>query len=333
MKSLGIAIPTFNSQESLRDLLQSIVQSHLIDLCEKVVVTDDGSTDQTETIFTEFIKSTQQPEKWKFLDQKNHLGRFRNRLAAAEYLKSEWVLFLDSRIELPQDFSIKLSKSSETHSFLMGTVKINPQSSIFDLYWERTQQWAFRGHYKKLNEGIWVDGKNYEQYMKGTGALLCPRHIFIRECVSFKKNLLSDDTYLLKKFAQKYKIYIPSNLFVKWHPRRTLIGFLARLYERGPGFVEYHVLHHRGLYFYFFMFALICFAATVAGLFLSPLLGLKCLFFLVATLAATTFLFSESLLEAVRLIPLHILSIAAYFIGSLVGLIKLTLFKRKTGTK
>ena len=56
-----------------------------------------------------------------------------------------------------------------------------------------------------------------------------------------RMNVRSDDTLVLRELLELGPMYIDPALKVNWEPRSNLKNFLLRFFERGPGFVEYHV--------------------------------------------------------------------------------------------
>ncbi len=333
-KTLGLVIPTYNMADSLIELMGSLEASGVLTLLNEVVIVDDGSTDSTPKIFAEFQNKSIEPTKWTLLSLAQNQGRFLARLRGAELLKTELAFFLDSRIELHADFVNELTEALKVHDCLMAYPKIDEEKSVYDLYWDRTHRWAFKKYYSAVNEGFWLTPENYDSYLKGTGAFICPRDIFLECCAPYVGvDLKSDDTLLQKDIAARIAIHVPSYLWVHWSPRRSLVPFLLRLFERGPGFVEYHVFVRRGLYFWLFLLSTAIFLATLSLFILKPLLGLFLTAMFTIALFFTTLFFSRSLKEFVKLAPLHVLSIASYFFGAFWGLFVVTIKKLQPSKK
>lgn len=329
MQSIGLVIPTYNMAEDLLSLLKTVESSGLVNLLTEILVVDDASSDNTQNLCSKFFSQSSQPRKWKVHALTKNKGRFEARHIGAKLVTTELVLFIDTRIELPADFASKLEGTLKQHHCLMGLTQLTPKASIFDLYWERTHSWAFRKHYSQAQDGLWITKENFDQYTKGTGLFLCPRTLFLDSCESLAgEDIQSDDTRLLKHICNKTSIYVTSALNFNWHPRRSWRAFLSRLFERGPGFIEYHVLHQRGLYFYLFLGALIFALLTLSMIFILPTLGFSLLVLGISSLSLSTFLFAHSTLEAIKLMPLHVLAISFYFLGAISGLLKL-IFKRR----
>lgn len=94
MTVLSIIIPMFNSQNTLRECLDSIGDNKAIE----VILVDDGSTDLTRTICEDYIKNN---SNFKYIYQQNK-GPGAARNLGIKKAKGNYIMFLDSDDYLDQ---------------------------------------------------------------------------------------------------------------------------------------------------------------------------------------------------------------------------------------
>lgn len=309
---VSVVIPTFNMLAHLEPLLRSLkpLQPEL----NEILVVDDGSTDGTSEL------AKLHPEV-RVLSLAQNSGRFAARLSGAHAATSEWLLFLDTRL-LPQTgFLEAVKKNIARGTACVGWVEIDTDKNIFSLYWQRSHQFIFSRHYQIPSEGVELNLKNYDEYLKGTGIYLCRRQNFVDVCTELEhQDIRSDDTLILKKMLARERLRIDPELKVLWEPRDRLKDFLWRLVERGPGFVEYHVLQRQGLFFVAILIGLSLLGLWGVLLARNPSAGLMAAVGGIAAIGATTVLFAKSLSEFRRLLPLHTAVVFAFGFGVLYGL-------------
>jgi len=203
----------------------------------------------------------------------------------------------------------------------MGVVNIDTTTSIFSLYWDRTHRVLFRKHFEAAERGFFLTAENYDQFLKGTGIFLCLRSDFLNACESFAGvDLLSDDTALMKVIVQKSPIWVDGRLAIRWRPRERAGEFLARLWERGPSFVEYHVFTRKGGPMFWVVAAglLMC-VLSCLGLVLFPLRTSVVLVAGFCAIAASVGLFTRSIREFFVLMPLHVSVVFTFGVAILYG--------------
>lgn len=334
MQSIGLVIPTHNMVEDLLNLIKSIEDSGLIALVDEVRIVNDASSDATSDKAKKQFNTSSNPEKWKIENLATNVGRFEARRIGAEKTKTPLLLFIDTRIELPLDFCTHLKELLKEHNCLMGLTRLRPEKSVFDLYWERTHALAFKKHYQEAEKGFWINLGNFEKYAKGTGLFLCPRDTFLEACSLFaNEKIFSDDTLLMRKICESTPIFVSSRLIFYWHPRRNLLDFLLRLFQRGPGFTEYHLIKNRGLYHKVFLFFLTLLTISFVMLAYVPAVGQKLFFIGFLLLALSTFAFAKSPMEALKLMPLHVLSTLSFISGVMYSILKFRWSKGKKPAK
>lgn len=101
---ISVIIPVFNEQESIIDCLKSLLKQTLKDL--EVLVIDDGSTDKTLEVLSEFRIDNL---KLRILRQR-HLGPGVARNLGAEKAKGEILVFVDADMTFDPNFITKLTQ-------------------------------------------------------------------------------------------------------------------------------------------------------------------------------------------------------------------------------
>jgi len=324
---ISIVIPTKDSASAVVELLKGLERSGTLKVSTEVVVVDDGSKSQTEMQKLADLKA-KYPDHLKVEFLESNLGRFMARYRGAQIASSRWLLFLDARIRVPEDFASTLVKNFSEKHMLMGSTQIDETQSVYDLYWKRTHDKIFFRNAQAQNAQFFITESNFEDYVKGTGCLLVPRHEFIRVCEKYKESgLHSDDTYLMRDLVSVMPILVTSDFYFLWSPRRSLIPFLLRLWERGPGFAEYHIFEVRGAFFKVVILGIIFLFVNGLTLFISPASGAWLSLFALFALFFSSVFFSKSVAEFIRLAPLHVASLIAYGAGILWAVCKLGLEK------
>lgn len=321
-RGITVVIPTFNMAAFLPRLWATLVRSGVADVAREVLFVNDGSTDDTAEVIDR-LAADPAPihRKIRHIRLVQNMGRFRARYEGAKAARGDRLLFLDSRIELPDDFGARLAEAAAEHVNVMGIVDIDTRRSVFSLYWDRSHRLIFWRHYRDTRQPLTLTPENYDRYLKGTGVLLCSRKRWIAACEAFRETaLLSDDTYLLREVVRHEPITIDPRVRVHWMPRETTGAFLMRLWERGPSFVEYHVFARRGPFFWAVLTGLVALAAWAALLVTRPLAGLALAGGSLLAVAASTALLAKSPIEILRLAPLHVAVVAVFGAAILRGI-------------
>jgi hypothetical protein len=131
---------------------------------------------------------------------------------------------------------------------------------------------------------------------------------------------LSDDTAIMKAMVRKKSLWLIPDAWGWWVPRETWAAFLWRLYDRGPGTVEYHVFARRGWIFWSIMSGFILTLGWVAVFIDDPEAGTKLLLLATGLIALSARLFARNWAEAAKIAPLHVAVIFAVGFGVLKGL-------------
>lgn len=306
----------------LEPLLNNLLKSDLLESLDEIIVVDDGSKDSTQEVLRSLSNHLLQKDFLKIIYNKEPQGRFEARRQGALLAKSEIVFFLDSRISLIPGTAREIMSILNKHSFLMGMTFIDVSKSIFNLYWERTHEWIYRKHYIDVKQGFYLNLENYEKYSKGTGILVVPRANFIKSCDALgTSEVLADDTLLIKDIIRTHPLYVTSQFQFAWEPRQNLSGFLLRLFDRGPGFVQYHFFEHRTRFFYASLLALIFTAIVLMISYLQWYSFFPGIFSILAVGGFSIILVTKSFPEILKLFFLHILVLISFSVGVIYGVL------------
>lgn len=90
MPYFSITIPVYNVEKYIRQCLDSVIEQTFKDF--EVIILDDGSTDDSGNICDEYA---QKDSRFKVIHDKN-MGLLMARRRALQYVRGEYVLFLDS---------------------------------------------------------------------------------------------------------------------------------------------------------------------------------------------------------------------------------------------
>lgn len=318
MTTISLVVPTYEMSGYLPELWASFESAGLFDVLEEVIVVDDGSKDATREVLARLAGGAH-GEKLVRVHLERNVGRFRARIEGAKRAKGSHVLFLDSRLTLPQGFGRALAVAAEKHASVMGVVDIDVTRNVFCLYWDRSHRRIFRRTYEATKRELVLTPDNYDDHVKGTTVFLCERDTFLETSSAFE-DLLNDDTFLLKEMVKKTPITIDPTVRVQWVPRETFREFLERLWERGPSFVEYHVFEHQGAFFWAVVAGGVVFVGLSCLTLAAPFVGGIAWTGALAATALSTALFARSPVELVKLAPLHVAVVGTFGAGVLRGL-------------
>lgn len=316
-----ILVPTYNMSDHLRPLCESILRTGLLHLVNELLFVDDGSTDRTSQTLVQVAEDPNFQRKIRILTLPRNSGRFTARFEGCKAAAGEWILFLDTRLTLREDFAQQFRRVIERAHATVGWVQTDVHKNIYCLYWQRSHESVFPNHYA-IRETVELTSANYDSYLKGTGVFFCRTKHFREICSNLEHtDVRSDDTLILKEILKKDRLFIDPNLAIWWEPRSQLMPFLMRFFERGPGFVEYHVFKSPGRYAAIVLVGLVLlitwFALSLVNLQLGLALG--CIGLLLGGLSALRF--GKTWKEGVRLMPLQTLVLLFFGFGVLWGLL------------
>lgn len=125
-KKVSVIVPTYNSEQFLRDCLQSIVNQDYKNI--ELIVVDKNSIDKTKEIAREFTKKVfnKEPERSA---QRNH---------GVEQSSGDYVLIIDSDMKLSKSIISDSIKKCEKNKSIKGVVI--PEESFGDSFWAQCKK-------------------------------------------------------------------------------------------------------------------------------------------------------------------------------------------------
>lgn len=317
--SIALIVPTYNMEQHLASLWSSLQIAGLLDILAEIIFVDDGSTDGTTRALAAL---TGNQANARVITLPKNQGRFRARQIGAANARSERLLFVDSRVTLPDGFAAALQAVSESAVNVVGCIDIDTSINVYCLYWQRTHELIFWRHYRDAKKPLVLTTGNYDRYLKGTTIFLCSRELYLDTCSVFGDlPPLNDDTPLLRSIAKEQPLVVHPSLRANWVPRGTLFEFLQRLWERGPQFVEYHVMQQKGFFFWIVVAGIVLLAGLGGVCIVAPRQGLAVLAVTVAIIALSTASFSRTVREFLHMAPLHVAVVFVCGISVLRGIL------------
>jgi glycosyltransferase involved in cell wall biosynthesis len=232
---LSIVIPFYNEGQNTSKSIEAILEgAKEISFPYEVIAVDDGSTDG---IFQENL-----PKETLYI-KKIHTGRLETRLKGLEAAKFQNVLFIDARVWVERvsfkNLNLLIHQNPKSR-FWNGHVVLNSTSPL-NTIWETLVGVGW----KRIapNETTKYGVNDFDRYPKGTGFFLALKSDWLEAFTKIQKTEnsrlpISDDTKLIREFAQKDEIWISGKVSARYFGRTSLKGFLKNSYYRGQTFVD-----------------------------------------------------------------------------------------------
>lgn len=206
----SIVTPSYNCLELLKITIHSLEQQdiHLSEF--ELIVIDDGSTDGT----ADYLKHYSGPLNLKPVINSKNLGRAKSRNLGLQAARNEIIIFLDSDIEVRNDFvSVHLTSHKNGSRVSVGKVTYPP-----DLKTNHLMRYLLQKGHSNLKTGVRLQGK----YFITTNSSV-PRKELL-EIGGFDENFVyygGEDTEIGIRLAQKLPIYtLPEALGYNRHLRQ-----------------------------------------------------------------------------------------------------------------
>ena len=138
---LSVVIPCFNSESTIEKLLQQLGQQTLASDQYEIIVVDDGSDDKTPNLVGKFQKV--------YLFQQDHSGPGNARMLGIKHAVGNYVLFLDSDIEVSNNLLEKhLSYHIKYPDIAATGGSVMPIGNLSLFSWELTDHFSswFNAH-------------------------------------------------------------------------------------------------------------------------------------------------------------------------------------------
>src|SRR5215210_949572 len=238
--SLSVVIPVYNEAAHLpatmRALVAAVAES---DFDAEVVVVDDGSTDGTADAAR---ASADGRLAVRVVAQPNR-GRFEARRAGLAHARGEYVLLLDSRVQLAPGGLRFVHERLQSAPVWNGHVHVDADNAWGE-FWRLLAELAWRDYFddpRTTSFGI----AEFDRFPKGTTCFLAPRALLESAFAGFRSHyadvrLANDDTPILRAVAAEQPIHVSPEFACVYSPRTTLAGFLRHAVHRGTVFLDGH---------------------------------------------------------------------------------------------
>ena len=321
--ALTVVIPLFNSQDWISGTLNDVLKE--VDTIEKnveIIVVNDGSTDQS----LHRIQHLQTDGKIKVITTSNE-GRFSARATGVKQARSEYVVFIDSRVKLnPGSLKFILQKIQSNGLNQLWNARVSLPDGLpkVSYFWEGIEFLAWRKHYRGPQETS-VKKDDLDFHPVGTTMFGAPRQwlLEVNEAISGShQNLhsISDDTKLIRHLAEHADLNYAPMFSCVYQPRTTSTGFASHAFHRGTVFVDGH-LRKGGRYVLPFLSLLVLQVLVIVMLVAKPIL--TALFFV--SLVAISLFLLKCLKMPKRaqndLMTYGVIFAPAYFSGVMAGLV------------
>lgn len=204
MKKISIIIPVYNTSLYLKRCLDSVKKQSYKNI--QIIVVNDGSTDESQSILQNYKKANMELDLT--LLQKDNEGLSSARNYGMDFVKGEYVFFLDSDDYLLQDAIENLMEKSQYNDIIIGNFTY--------LYADGNEKNIDFSECKDLNGSILSDRQFYDLFYGSRYAISACNKLydyeFIRKSnVEFQKNseiYAEDLLFNLKQFSRLPRVAI-----------------------------------------------------------------------------------------------------------------------------
>lgn len=205
-----------------------------------IVVIDDGSTDGT----ADAARAAQVGFPTAVISQPNG-GRMAARRQGLAVARSEYILFLDSRVRiLPGSLRFAAGRLDRGDTVWTADVRIEASGNPYGLFWNVITEMAWAAYFDNPRTTSFT-AVDFDHYPKGTTCLMAPtgvlREAFDRFQTAYRdERYANDDTPILRWIAERQPIHISPDYGCRYQPRTNMRAFLRHSHHRGIVFVDGH---------------------------------------------------------------------------------------------
>jgi len=224
----SVIIPVFNSERTIKETLNSLKKQ--TEKRFEVIVVDDGSTDKSYSIISNFKKSL----NLKILKQKNS-GPASARNKGAKISKAEVLIFLDSDCVPKKDFIQEILKP-------LGDGRVSGVQGEYETKNKKSLMARYIGYEILFRH----NSKSYSQRIDHIATYACAyrKKDFGKGFREDFKNANMEDTELSYRLAKREKILVFNNKAIVLHPHpNSLLRFIIQQYRRGFWRILGHANH------------------------------------------------------------------------------------------
>jgi len=233
-------MPAFNAEAHIAGTIDALVTAaEGSGFAAELVLVDDGSTDATADAAR---AAAADRISFRLLAQPNR-GRFEARRTGLAHAGGDYVLFLDSRVQLGGGSLRFVHDRLESARVWNGHVRVESDNALGE-FWRLIAELAWRDYFDDpRTTSFGVD--EFDRYPKGTTCFFAPREVLEAAFAGFSSHyadvrLANDDTPILRDIAAHHRINISPEFWCTYHPRTELSGFLRHALHRGTVFLDGH---------------------------------------------------------------------------------------------
>lgn len=277
-----VIVPVFNGEDTIGDCLKSLIDQKDAIYGEdyKVLVVDDGSTDKTPHIANQFPV--------ELIKLERNEGRIIARLTGAKNAGTGRILFVDSRVTIPDDTICKLHRLAEFPAVIgeHDHDEHKYETTLHTVLYLIRKKYYGREQFP-IRDSLLINKKNFARAPKGTAVLLIDRDLFIKITPERTGKHVNDDTLLFHNllFEQGKNLVRSRELFFQYSQRTDLKQFSAWLFHRGVRFSDFY-LRPGGYFFIPFMLLLLTTASILVAFVAASISGYSVLFRMAAVAIA-----------------------------------------------
>ena len=196
-----VIVPVFNGEDTIGECIKSLLDQKGVTYGKdySILVVDDGSTDGTQEIVRSFPVG--------LIDLPENQGRIVARLTGARRAETDRILFVDSRVNLPDDTIGKLD-GFDGHPAVIG--EMDPVETKYESAIHTILYLIRRRYYGKeffpIADDLLIIQQNFSRAPKGTAVLLIDRDLFIKLTPERTGKDVNDDTLLFHGLIFDHKI-------------------------------------------------------------------------------------------------------------------------------
>ncbi len=246
---ISVVIPLYNERENISRTIGALDTAlREAQLDAEIVVVDDGSTDGSG----DAARGADRELPLRVLEQPNS-GRYAARKTGLEAAEGDYVLFLDSRVQLqPGALAFLAERLGEGEDIWNAHVVIEADGNPYGRFWNVLTELAFADYFANPRTTSF-DAENFERFPKGTTCFLAPREALLDAFGAFSTRYsdlrnANDDTPIIRRLAEQQPINISPRFSCLYRPRDSLRGFLRHAYHRGIVFLDGHGRRESGFF-------------------------------------------------------------------------------------
>ncbi len=240
---ISVIVPIYNDSMYVKGCLDALVSQTGAKLGEdyEIIVVDDGSTDKTFEIVSEFpVKIIRFP---------HNTGKVNVRKKGAESARFDTLLFIDARIRISEDclknfWEIGYTPVIAAEYLNIEKDNLDPEKRFFYLV---RRAWFYPYYpFEKGKEFSYITRENFYRSPKGAGCLFIDKSLFLESLpIKFDKNT-NDDTGVFKKivFDKGINIMRSRKLKITYLHRSESAELLGWVRRRGVTFFDFYLKHN-----------------------------------------------------------------------------------------